>query len=378
MFNELALLSAIPLGITLINLGTWSRARTQRNERSLAILIPARNEAPRIERAVRSALNSQGTTGKPRVREVLVYDDDSTDETAALVLAMREKDPRVQLIRGTGLPDGWVGKVNACQRLFEAATSDLLLFMDADVELLPQGADQLVSRLDGPNAVDLISAVPRQITSTFAEQTIVSLLLVTYLAWLPLELVERSRSPSMVAANGQLMALRRDTCRALHGFTQVKDAIVDDVAYVRCAKRLGYRAAFADGRELATCRMYNSFGEVWRGFSKNIAAGLGNSFWAVLVATSLYAVCFIWPYVVLASGALLGSSPAIVLGGVGTLANVVLRTAVALRYDQPRSQILFHPLAIVGLIVIAWNSWLWATRRQIAWSGRKYTGASAQ
>src|SRR5215210_2788155 len=71
--------------------------------RLVSVIIPARNEASTIATVVHSIL---GTTYHPI--ELLVVDDRSTDDTAAIV--SRITDPRLRLILGDELPDGWYGK----------------------------------------------------------------------------------------------------------------------------------------------------------------------------------------------------------------------------------------------------------------------------
>ena len=63
--------------------------------------------------------------GGASVGEVVVYDDRSTDDTAARVRAIADRHDGVRLIRGAALPDGWCGKPFACAELARAATRNL-------------------------------------------------------------------------------------------------------------------------------------------------------------------------------------------------------------------------------------------------------------
>lgn len=372
MFEELSLVSTIPFGIALFNWATWRRPEqaTHATTASVSVLIPARNEAERIEKAILGALRSKTAAGEPVAREVLVYDDDSTDGTADLTLELARSDARVRLLRGGPLPPGWVGKPHACQRLSEEAKGDTLVFMDADVELEPLGLARLVSVLEP--GIDAVSAVPRQVTGSAAERAIIPLLLLTYLAWLPLDWVETRRSSRFVAANGQLIMLRSASLEALGGFRAIRAAIVDDVALLRRAKEQGQKVRFVDGMHVASCRMYDSAAGLWRGFSKNLAPGLGGSFWTVFAAVSLYLVCFVVPYITLGFGLIQGDLRTSIFGGIGVAWNVLLRILLSVRYRQGWAQIFLHPLSVLLLVVIAWNSWLWVRRRRIVWAGRTY------
>ncbi len=100
----------------------------------VSVLIPARNERQRIAPLLRS-LHEQ--TLPPY--EVLVIDDHSVDDTAALA-----RELGATVIPGQALPKGWTGKTWACWQAAEKATGDLLVFLDADVRLEPQGLSCLV------------------------------------------------------------------------------------------------------------------------------------------------------------------------------------------------------------------------------------------
>ena len=77
----------------------------------------------------------------------MVYDDHSTDGTAAVVTQYREQDARVLLLSGVPLPEGWCGKPFACSQLAQAAGSDWLLFLDADTVVGPLITPEEVQRV---------------------------------------------------------------------------------------------------------------------------------------------------------------------------------------------------------------------------------------
>ena len=79
-------------------------------EGSISVVIPARDEASRIGPCL------DGLAGDPDVLEVIVVDDGSTDDTAAV--AARPRRARGAGGRGAG---GWVGKPWALQRGLEEA-----------------------------------------------------------------------------------------------------------------------------------------------------------------------------------------------------------------------------------------------------------------
>ena len=132
----------------------------------VSVLVPARDEAARIEPCIRALLASEGV----RDLEVLVLDDASTDGTADVVRRAAQGDPRLRVIDGSDqpLPSGWLGKTWACARLVETATGTVLLFVDADVVVAPRGVAATVALLR-MSGLDLVSPYPRQLADGVPE-----------------------------------------------------------------------------------------------------------------------------------------------------------------------------------------------------------------
>jgi succinoglycan biosynthesis protein ExoA len=101
---------------------------------SLAVIIPARNEAPVIDACLRSVAAQRWPEGR---LEVIVIDDGSTDDTAAIA---RVHGATVLRTEGVGPSRG--------RNLALARTmADLCLFTDADCELQPGFLDALTAGL---------------------------------------------------------------------------------------------------------------------------------------------------------------------------------------------------------------------------------------
>jgi chlorobactene glucosyltransferase len=367
----LAAPAAIPALLTLINLLTWPRRHpaVPDGDARISILIPARNEATTIEACVTAALAA------PRsVNEVVVFDDASTDATPGILARLERRNPRLRIVQGHGLPDGWVGKPHACHQLSRHATGDVLVFVDADTTLTPDAIPRLLGLLRDS---DLVTAFPRQITVSLAERIFMPLLSLTYTAWLPLALIPHTRSPHILAANGQLLAVRREALERIGGFAAVAGEVVDDMALCRRARRLGVRVRFVDGELLASCRMYASAEEIWAGFSKNLYEGIGESPMALLGVVALHVVTMVLPFLAVPLALLLAPSwlPA-ALVGVGL--NLLTRALLAARFSHSPLSVLLHPLAVLGLVAIALNSARWSRRDAIQWRGRTYAARASR
>jgi len=238
----------------------------------VSILIPARNEAASIT-ACGASLLAQTYPNS----EVLFLDDGSTDGTGQLLDALQRQYPQLTVIHSAGDPPrGWNGKSHACHLLAQRATGEWLLFTDADTIHMPLSLERGLTQALALR-VDLLSALPYQRVKTWSERLLVSFIL----DFLPLTSVNlaamwRGRSRRLLA-NGQYLLVRAQTYRALGGHAAIAHALVDDFALARHFRSSGYTIALVDGSPMLTCRMYRSFPEVWRGFSKNLLSALASS-----------------------------------------------------------------------------------------------------
>ena len=234
-------------------------------QKLLSVLIPARNEAKNIEKCIKSLVMQDYPN-----KEIIVLDDNSTDNTFAIASSFSKGNVRV--LKGKELPSDWLGKNWACMQLAQEAKGEYLLFVDADVELTPEVISSAVYELEKLN-VTLLSIFPTQIINSFGEHLIVPLMNWLLLTFLPLRFVYTSSSKSFVAANGQFMLWRKADYLNLGGHQIVKYKVVEDMELARLVKKNKLRVKTMLGGKLVFCRMYESFNQAYNGFTKNFYAG---------------------------------------------------------------------------------------------------------
>lgn len=267
------LLALVQLAVALVNL--WSRPWLPRHgaatEPLVSVLIPARNEAANIGNLL-GDLSQLPTTNL----EILVFDDLSDDDTAAMVEEAASGDPRIRLLRSPGLPGGWTGKNFGCHTLAAAARGDYFLFLDADVRVSGDLVGNAVAAAR-QYQTGLISLFPQQVMVTKGEKWSVPVMNYILVTLLPLILVRLSRRPSLAAANGQMMFFDAAIYRALQPHSSVRQIRVEDITIARMLKKKGVRVACLLGDERIRCRMYHGYKEAIRGFSRSVTAFFGDS-----------------------------------------------------------------------------------------------------
>ncbi len=310
----------------------------------VSVLLPVRDEAGRVEPCLRALL------AQTLPIELLILDDGSTDGTAALV----ERITGRPVIPGAALEPGWLGKTHACQQLADAASGDVLVFVDADVILAPHAVAATVALLE-QTGLDLLSPYPRQ-DAPGATRLIQPLLQWSWLTFLPLRLAERSPRPSLAAANGQLLAVTRTAYQRAGGHAAVRAEVVEDVALLRAVKRSGGRGGVVDGTTLATTRMYDGWAELVAGYTKSLhtVAPAGSLLLALL-------------YVVPPLAALRGSRA----GALATGAAIAGRVVTARRTGGRQLDALSHPVGVAALLWLTARSHLAHRRGTATWKGRR-------
>ena len=307
---------AVTTFVMLWNRKTFSTLRSLENyvlptdTPKVSICIPARNEEHNIERCIRSALNQK----YPEL-EVLVLDDESTDDTTRILYDLKEEYPyELILLSGKPKPEDWLGKPWACQQLGEAASGDIIIFIDADVWLHPNTITRTVRTMGG-DVLDFLTVWPQQKLESFWEKTVVPLVyyaLTTLLPfayvkkspkWIPTRLREES-APLFAAACGQFMAFKRSAYDKIGGHQSVKNKIVEDVELAKNIKAKGLIMDMYNGIGSVHCRMYQSQDELFEGFRKNFLAGFGYNIPLFIGMGLLHVIVFVLPYLSLAYGLL--------------------------------------------------------------------------
>lgn len=332
----------------------------------VSVLVPVRQEAANVGPCVRSLLAQDYSEF-----EVLALDDESTDGTAEVLMPLAQQDPRLRVLHGAPPPAGWLGKHWACHQLAQAATGDLLLFVDADTRHAPQALQHAVAALQAEQA-DLVSVFPRQEVGSWAERLVVPIMQWSLSSFLPLGLAYRLRWPHLSAATGQFMLFRRDAYELVGGHAAVRRNAVDDVALTRAIGAKGLRWRLLDGHPYIRCRMYRNFRQVYDGFAKNLFAMFGYNIPLFLFIWLWLLMVFWEPLAVLTLGALgrVVGPQSLTLAAWAVLLSLLLWGFTHWRFGFPLSLTFVYPLNMLLTVVIALRSMVLTLAGRATWKGR--------
>lgn len=335
----------------------------------ISVLIPARDEEKNINRCLRSLLRQDYANF-----EIIVLDDNSRDNTWAVVSKIAEKDSRIKLIKGKKLEKGWLGKSYACWQLSQYASGQYLLFTDADTLHFKNSISCALAALL-INNVDALSIFARQITVTFHERMMVPFGNFFIMAFLPLALVRKSRSPLFCTAIGQFMLFKKEVYENIGGHQSVKKEILEDVHLSKQVKKCGYRFMIFDGRDNFYCRMYHNFDEVARGYGKVLAAAFDYSIIMQGIVTLFVFLLFLVPFIMLPLGIFIFDWSQMVINAIGVqlIVLLALRVMLTIRFKLRFIDIFLQPISIIYLVLISvYSAALSKHSAGIYWKGRRY------
>jgi chlorobactene glucosyltransferase len=338
----------------------------------ISVMVPARDEEANIE----TCLKSLQAQDYPNF-EILVLDDHSSDNTAAIVRRMAAEDSRIRLFRSQPLPEGWAGKPFACYQLAQRARGSWFLFVDADTIHAPHMLRSVLAMAIESKS-GMLSGFPRQLANSLPQKIAIPVLYFVIMSWLPLWWLHRSKTPRPSLAIGQFLLFPRGDYWKIGGHRAVKSRIIEDVWLGVEINRSGSRHVAVDLSPVVACNMYHDVGAMWDGFVRWMysVAGLSRVFLALLIAAGyfFFLAPFYWLWHELfvlytGWGAIIVFQVVMIFG---------MRWLVDSRFKEPVVSAFLHPLGFSFLILTG----LYAGSRQVVgagvrWKNRLYSRESA-
>lgn len=327
----------------------------------VCVVVPARNEAETIARAV-TALLRQKFNG---TLHLIIVDDNSEDGTAKVASRAADSVGRrdaLTVIAGMPLPEGWTGKLWAVAQGLKKAkefSPDYLLLTDADIEHGPLTLSTLVTKAERERLA-LTSLMVRLHCRTLAEKMIIPAFVYFFFLLYPPRWIADSRGRTAGAAGG-CMLVHPDALERAGGIESIRSEIIDDCALAKAIKSSGGRLWLGLADASSSIRPYESARELQRMIERTAFNQLNHSMLLLIGTVVGLLLTFVLPVALLVSG----SPSAIVLA----------TAAIVLMLASYVSMVLYYGLFPMWSFALPASAcfYLWATLRS-AWNFHRGRG----
>jgi hopene-associated glycosyltransferase HpnB len=325
----------------------------------VTVLIPARDEATIIARTL-GALELQGKN-----LAVIVVDDQSSDGTADLAKKSFRGD--LQVLLGRELPEGWVGKLWALEQGRQSAGTELVVLLDADIELTPGTIGALKSKLKTEN-LDLVSLMAELRMQTLWERALSPAFIFFFKLLYPFGVGNDPGSRLGVAAGGCVL-VRTGTLQAIGGFSALRSSIIDDCALATKVKQFGGKTWIGLTHSAKSQRPYPTLGSFWNMVARTAFTQLRYSVLLLLLTTFLMVFIFWCPLMGLAHRSMIPRAAA----WFGLISMWAAYLPVVRFYRQSPFLVITLPLVASLYLLMTWSSAIryWRGQRSV-WKGRRY------
>jgi hopene-associated glycosyltransferase HpnB len=339
---------------------------------SVAIVVPARNEADSIAESV-TTLTAQDYAA---LNLVLVDDDsdDGTAEVARKAAAAISAAGRLTIVSNTSLPAGWTGKLWAVKQGIAAAEEKYapkyLLLTDADIVHDADTVSWLVGHAEAHNLV-LTSLTARWRCENLAERVHIPAFIFFFQMLYPFAWVNDPNN-DMAGAAGGCMLVRTDALRAAGGIDAIHGALIDDCALAVELKKQGPIWLGLTDR-VRSIRPYPDWGDIRRMVARSAYAQLRYS--PLMLAGTVIGLAL--TYLVPPFMALFASGWAQILGIV-TWALMALSFQPTLRFYRlsPLWGVALPAISFLFMLYTLDSAYQYAAGKGGAWKGRVQAKAS--
>lgn len=236
----------------------------------VSVIMPGRNEADRIEAAVRSRMSDD----YPDIEFILV-EDRSDDGTAEITDKLAAENPKLKVVHIKELPLGWIGKVYAMYKGAQVATGDWLLFSDADVHV-PAGAMKKIIAYAESKEYDHLGVFPDvwQVKNPVLNIMMCNFVRIILLATRVWDVENPQKNAAMGV--GAFNLVYRKAFEKTPGFEWIKMEVADDAAFGFMMKQSGAKCSLANGTGIIGVHLVKTFKEMFLSSERAGFTNIGN------------------------------------------------------------------------------------------------------
>jgi len=233
--------------------------------------------------------------------EMIVCNDRSVDDTPKIVQRLADEDPRLRLVNITDLPDGWCGKNNAMQTGIATTDGQWICMIDADCRQVSRRTLSVAMQYARDSEADLLSVLPRLEMKSWWENVVQPVCSGVMMIWFPPDKVNDPHAPNAYA-NGAFILIRRSAYEAIGTHEAVKDRLNEDMHMARLIKQANLQLRVIRGDNLYLVRMYTSFMQIIRGWSR-IFYGTFGTLRRLVISLAVVTIMGLLPYLAAGAGA---------------------------------------------------------------------------
>jgi len=341
------------IGWLLLRKIRFLKAKNLQNKKvRISVIIPAMNEEHNIGKIL-NTLKTQNYTP----HEIIVVNDNSTDKTESVAssyigikIISLKKEP----------PEGWIGKSWSCWNGYLKSTGNLLLFLDADVELSKEALESLLTEYIKYGG--LISVWPYQRFEKFYEHLIMPFNLIAVSSVNSFSFFDKLNP---IGVFGPVILTSRSDYEKTGGHLAVKNNVVEDLEIGKIYLKKGIGVINLLGGEIIKFRMYpKGLRQLFEGLTKNIASG------AIKIGIINFLVIFLWFVGIYSSFfSCLSKSEYLIYYPLYALQLYILISKTG---DYSFWDVVFYPLHFLFFLIVFMSSiFKKFILRSVTWKGRK-------
>jgi glycosyltransferase involved in cell wall biosynthesis len=331
----------------------------------VSIIVPACNEETDIEQTLSRLLALDYDN-----YEVIAVDDRSTDRTGEImdrIAASATAHQRLEVIHVKSLPSNWLGKTHAMWTAAQQASSDWLLFTDADVLFKPDSLRRALVYAEAEEA-DHVVVLPRIIMHRPGEKMMIAFFQTLFVfGHRPWRVADPKARDHMGV--GAFNLLRRRVYEEIGTHQRLRMEVVDDMKLGKLVKNGGYAQRNVFAGDLISVRWAKGAMGVVRNLTKNFFAIM--SFQWPRALASCFALGFLnlMPFV----GVWLAHGWARLPYAVALLSMFLIYAGMSWTSAVPAYYFLLHPVSTTVFVYIMLRSMvLTLARGGVMWRGTFY------
>lgn len=343
----------------------WDRTPALLGEQPrVAVIVPARNEADKIEECLRSLLAQDYPAF-----EVFAVDDRSSDATGSTMDRLHmESSRKLDVIHLTELPSGWLGKTHAMWRGAAATQSDWILFTDGDVIFRPDALRRALAYAEVTRCDHLV-IFPTLIMRSKGEKMMLGFFALASSLLLRSWKVHDAGARDYIGA-GAFNLIRRSAYQALGTYQALRMEVIDDLKLGQAVKEHGFAQDCVRGPGLIELRWAEGAFGVVRNLQKNMFSLLHFSWPLVLLATIGALIYHIGPWF----GVVLAPGISKVGFAIGLFSILLLYACVSRRFHVSAWYVFTHPIAALMFVYTLLNSAVSSVvHGGVLWRGTTYS-----